>query len=208
MKVLITAGPTREPIDVVRDIGNRSSGQMGAALASAALRAGHAVTLDPWSRLGGHAHCRATDRRGNRGSDAGSGSGRISESRSADHGRRRRGLQAQGRASGQAGPSGHDSRSNARQQKTSSPLPVRSIALNQRTIGFSLESRGNLDRAREKLARKNLDLIVYNPTDTMNSATIEATLLWPDGRTEPLPSRAKSEFADILLDRAARLFDE
>src|SRR5687767_3056271 len=45
MRVLITAGPTYEPIDPVRFIGNRSSGQMGAALASAAVAAGHDVTL-------------------------------------------------------------------------------------------------------------------------------------------------------------------
>src|SRR5665213_2640067 len=45
MKILITAGPTREPIDPVRYIGNRSSGRMGAALAEAGLAAGHAVTL-------------------------------------------------------------------------------------------------------------------------------------------------------------------
>src|SRR5580692_7975562 len=45
MRVLITAGPTREPIDAVRYIGNRSSGKMGAALAQAALRAQHHVTL-------------------------------------------------------------------------------------------------------------------------------------------------------------------
>ena len=37
--VLITAGPTREPIDPVRYIGNRSSGKMGYALAEAALAA-------------------------------------------------------------------------------------------------------------------------------------------------------------------------
>src|SRR4051812_25202083 len=45
MKILITAGPTYEPIDPVRFIGNRSSGQMGAALASAATAGGHSVTL-------------------------------------------------------------------------------------------------------------------------------------------------------------------
>src|SRR5688572_18421917 len=45
MRILITAGPTYEPIDPVRFIGNRSSGQMGAALAGAAKRGGHDVTL-------------------------------------------------------------------------------------------------------------------------------------------------------------------
>ena len=43
--VLITAGPTREPIDPVRFIGNRSSGKMGYALAEAALRRGGNVIL-------------------------------------------------------------------------------------------------------------------------------------------------------------------
>jgi len=45
MKFLITAGPTREPIDPVRYISNRSSGKMGYAIAEAALDAGHEVIL-------------------------------------------------------------------------------------------------------------------------------------------------------------------
>ena len=45
MKFLITAGPTREPIDPVRYISNRSSGKMGYAIAQAALDAGHEVVL-------------------------------------------------------------------------------------------------------------------------------------------------------------------
>ena len=45
MRVLITAGPTHEPIDPVRYIANRSSGKMGYALAEAAIAAGHAVIL-------------------------------------------------------------------------------------------------------------------------------------------------------------------
>jgi phosphopantothenoylcysteine synthetase/decarboxylase len=45
MRFLITAGPTREPIDPVRYISNRSSGKMGYALATAALDAGHEVAL-------------------------------------------------------------------------------------------------------------------------------------------------------------------
>ncbi|MEI8233837.1 MAG: phosphopantothenoylcysteine decarboxylase [Verrucomicrobiota bacterium] len=45
MKFLVTAGPTREPIDPVRYISNRSSGKMGYAIAQAALEAGHEVVL-------------------------------------------------------------------------------------------------------------------------------------------------------------------
>ncbi len=45
MKLLITAGPTREPIDPVRYLTNRSSGKMGYAIAAAAAHAGHQVLL-------------------------------------------------------------------------------------------------------------------------------------------------------------------
>lgn len=45
MRILITAGPTREPIDPVRYLSNRSSGRMGYALATAAAEAGHEVVL-------------------------------------------------------------------------------------------------------------------------------------------------------------------
>ena len=45
MKVLVTAGPTREAIDPVRFVSNRSSGKMGYAVAAAAQRAGHEVCL-------------------------------------------------------------------------------------------------------------------------------------------------------------------
>ena len=45
MRFLVTAGPTREPIDPVRYISNRSSGKMGYAIAAAALSEGHDVTL-------------------------------------------------------------------------------------------------------------------------------------------------------------------
>jgi phosphopantothenoylcysteine decarboxylase/phosphopantothenate--cysteine ligase len=45
VRIVVTAGPTREPIDPVRFISNRSSGKMGYAIAEAALEAGHEVTL-------------------------------------------------------------------------------------------------------------------------------------------------------------------
>jgi phosphopantothenoylcysteine decarboxylase / phosphopantothenate---cysteine ligase len=45
VRFLVTAGPTREPIDPVRYVSNRSSGKMGYAIAEAALAAGHDVTL-------------------------------------------------------------------------------------------------------------------------------------------------------------------
>jgi phosphopantothenoylcysteine synthetase/decarboxylase len=56
------------------------------------------------------------------------------------------------------------------------------------------------------MRQKNLDLIVYNPMQTVSSDSIEPILFYPDGRVEKLPSRGKAEFADILLQRAAELF--
>jgi phosphopantothenoylcysteine decarboxylase/phosphopantothenate--cysteine ligase len=76
----------------------------------------------------------------------------------------------------------------------------------QRSVGFSLVARGDMARTKEKLVRKNLDLIVYNPLDTMSSQTIESILLYPDGRTEELPMRHKASFAQVLIARAEALF--
>ncbi|MHC4981855.1 MAG: phosphopantothenoylcysteine decarboxylase domain-containing protein, partial [Planctomycetota bacterium] len=45
MRIIVTAGPTREHIDTVRFITNASSGRMGCAVAAAAAKAGHEVTL-------------------------------------------------------------------------------------------------------------------------------------------------------------------
>jgi phosphopantothenoylcysteine decarboxylase/phosphopantothenate--cysteine ligase len=45
VRIVVTAGPTREPIDPVRFISNRSSGKMGYAMAEAAIESGHQVTL-------------------------------------------------------------------------------------------------------------------------------------------------------------------
>lgn len=205
MQVLMTAGPTREPIDRVRYLGNRSSGRMGTALAEAALAAGHAVTL-------------------------------VLGPITAAMPQRARRIDVETAAQMQAAVlrefPAHDLLIMAAAVADFRPVHVRedklprgdrllieceptedilaSLAplkrIGQRTVGFSLDVRGDLSRAREKLARKRLDLIVCNPMDTMDSTTVEAVLLWPDGRSEDLSSRAKAEFAAILLDRAAALF--
>lgn len=205
MRILITAGPTREPIDAVRYIGNRSSGKMGAALAEAAMRAGHAVTLV----LG---PVTAAIPRGASRVDVETAE-QMREavlSRFPEHE-----LLIMAAAVADYRPIASQTGKLERHGKLVLELEATQDIVadaglikrpDQRTVGFSLESRGNLDRAGQKLARKRLDLIVYNPTDTMSSQTIEATLLWPDGRREDLPSRPKPEFADILLKRAAELF--
>jgi phosphopantothenoylcysteine synthetase/decarboxylase len=61
MKILITAGPTREPLDPVRFLSNRSSGKMGYALAAASAFAG-AATADKAAARGHEVTCVVTAR--------------------------------------------------------------------------------------------------------------------------------------------------
>jgi phosphopantothenoylcysteine synthetase/decarboxylase len=55
---------------------------------------------------------------------------------------------------------------------------------NQKTVGFSLESTPDMDRVRDKMRQKNLDLMVYNPVATIGSDSIQPSLLHADGRVE------------------------
>jgi phosphopantothenoylcysteine decarboxylase/phosphopantothenate--cysteine ligase len=205
MRILITAGPTREPIDPVRYIGNRSSGTMGRFLAQSAIRGGHEVTLIVGPIVVTMPEiARRIDVETSRqmrdvvlaefpGNDL-----LIMAAAVADYRPR-----------------------TVRQEKTERGgsltielEPTEDILAaagkikrpDQRTIGFSLVSRSNLARSVEKIHRKNLNLIVSNPLETMNSDAIEPVLLWPDGRSEELFYRTKAEFADILLERAIALF--
>ena len=67
MRILITAGPTREPIDAVRYVSNRSSGLLGVALAHAGVEAGHQVTLLLGDPSSADAHGGGDRTRGRRG---------------------------------------------------------------------------------------------------------------------------------------------
>ncbi|HEY2586345.1 MAG TPA: phosphopantothenoylcysteine decarboxylase [Tepidisphaeraceae bacterium] len=206
MKVLITAGPTREPIDAVRYIGNRSSGRMGAAIASAATTAGHAVTLilGPVS-----VPMPAVDRRIDVETASQMHLAVLGEFPAHD-------LLIMAAAVADYRPKHVHAKKLARTggthtiecEPTEDILAAAGVTKqpDQRTVGFSLEMAGNLARAREKLVRKRLDLIVYNPTQTMGSDDVESVLLWADGRTENLASRSKAEFGEVLVNRASELF--
>jgi phosphopantothenoylcysteine decarboxylase/phosphopantothenate--cysteine ligase len=206
MKLLITAGPTREPIDAVRFIGNRSSGRMGAAIAAAATAAGHAVTLvvGPVS-----VPLPEVTRRIDVETAAQMQRAVLDEFPSHD-------LLIMAAAVADYRPKHVHTEKLARTGGTLTLEcePTEDILAaigaikraDQRTVGFSLEMAGNVDRSREKLVRKKLDLIVYNPTQTMESDDVEAVLLWADGRTETLGARSKADFAQVLVRRAIGLF--
>lgn len=205
MKVLITAGPTREPIDPVRFLSNHSSGQMGLALCEAALQAGHEVTaiLGPVSftlpfparRLDVVTTREMHDAVLHEfpGHDLLIMAAAVADFRPKQVARTK--LGRSGSMTLELEPT-EDIVAAAAQLRRA----------DQRIIGFSLEAAGNLQRAKEKLTRKKLDCIVFNPLETMNSPRVEATLLYPDGRAESLPPAPKGEFAATLIARAPGLW--
>ena len=210
MRVLITAGPTYEPIDPVRFIGNRSSGQMGAALAQR-------------PRSGAGMPSRSSSARSPR---------RCPRAPNRPH--RRLQLRATCTTPSCASfrsticsswppPSRTFGRSRCNEQKVERggtlTIELESTEDILAAAGRDQAARPAHDRLQPREARRprplaretppqEADLIVYNPLDTMSSQTIESILLYPDGRSEELPTRAKADFAAILLDRAAALFGE
>lgn len=206
MRILITAGATREPIDPVRYIGNRSSGRMGAALASAAIAAGHEVTLisGPTSITMPPATLRLDVETAAQMHQA-----VLAHFPTHD-------LLIMAAAVADYRPRQvHAAKLPRDRSLTIECEPTEDILaavsqikrFDQRTVGFSLETEGNLSRAQEKLARKRLDLIVYNPIGTLNSDRIEPVLLWPGGETEEFTALSKEDFARVLIDRAIQLFE-
>jgi phosphopantothenoylcysteine decarboxylase/phosphopantothenate--cysteine ligase len=79
-------------------------------------------------------------------------------------------------------------------------------------VGFSAETHDHAARAREKLARKRLDLLVLNDVSRgdigFDSDDNEATMLSADGREVHVSKRSKSELASMILDRVRELLDD
>ena len=165
LRVLVTAGGTREPIDSVRFIGNRSSGRMGFALAAEAARRGAEVTLDLRQRRLGA----ATGRRGDRGGRPPPSSARACERefaalRRAADGRRGGRLPSRGaRAHKLKKDRGRAHDSSSSRPRTSSARwrrrggPARSWSGSRPST-----ARARSPTARGKLERKRLDAVVVN----------------------------------------------
>jgi len=209
-RILITAGATREEIDPVRFISNRSSGRMGFALAEAARARGAEVTIvagitsvEPPAgvrvvRASSAAEMLEAVTREVTNSTVFIGAAAVADYRAAS-------------------PSVHKlKKSNQTLTLTLEPTPdILALVSGARhdellVIGFAAESDDLLKHAREKLARKNLDAIVANDITRdsagFDSATNIVTLLARD-RTEPLelPKLSKLETAHRILDEVVRL---
>lgn len=212
--VVITAGPTQEPIDEVRFIGNRSSGGLGIAFAEAACARGHSVTLllgpiparEPDDvgrsltgiRTHGSVHrFRTTDDLA-RLLDAHSAEADVIVMIAAVADYRPK----QGSANGKI----RRADGGLTLELESTPDLLAGLGRNRRAgqllVGFALEPRERLlESARRKLERKAIDLIVANPLETMESCEIEATVLGKNGQEFATEGRVtKKEFAPWLLD--------
>ncbi|MBX6332736.1 MAG: bifunctional phosphopantothenoylcysteine decarboxylase/phosphopantothenate--cysteine ligase CoaBC [Gemmatimonadaceae bacterium] len=208
-RIIVTAGPTREPVDPVRFLSNRSSGKMGVAVAAAAWRRGATVTLiagplEVPPPIGvavvpvettqemADAVARALP-----GADA-----LVMAAAPADF-----------RAAAPAASKIKKSAAPDRLELTATP-DILATTRAQRAagtvvVGFALETDDLLENARAKLAAKALDLIVANDAREPGAGfavdTNRVTLLARDGQAEALPLMTKAEVADVLLDRIEAL---
>jgi phosphopantothenoylcysteine decarboxylase/phosphopantothenate--cysteine ligase len=207
-KLLVTAGPTREPIDPVRYISNPSSGKMGFAVAAAAEYRGAEVTLitGPSSLLSPN-NVRVI--RVNTAqemaqavfdhieySDIVIKAAAVSDYRPANRSEQKIKKQADQLV--------------LSLEKTRDIL--KEIGKNKNgkiLVGFAAETEHLEQHAQQKLAEKNLDIIVANivgyPESGFDADTNTVTLFFKDRVKENLPKMTKQEVANLLLDRIVKM---
>lgn len=211
-RVLITSGPTREAVDPVRYLGNRSSGRMGYALAAAAWRRGARVTVvsgptalpDPTGvevvpvesalEMDGAVRSRIGD------ADVVIYAAAVADYRPSEPGERKRKRGRDGEEWGMAFTANPDIAAGTR------PLRKPGAVV----VGFALETEDLLANAVAKREAKGFDLVVANPAGEADAGfgveTNRVTLLG-DGEPEALPVLGKDEVADRVLDRVESLLD-
>jgi phosphopantothenoylcysteine decarboxylase/phosphopantothenate--cysteine ligase len=207
LRVLVTAGGTREPIDPVRFIGNRSSGRMGVALAAAAARRGAEVTLIA-------ANVGLPEPAGVRRIDVETAA-ELAQAAAAEFATAQVLLMA-------AAPADFRAEASAEKLKRQDGLDLRleptedilaTLAAGRREgqtiVGFAAEHGGDaVERARRKLRRKGADVIVLNdvsdPTIGFESSDNEVTLVDEAGEAA-IPKAAKDQIAEAILDRVGQI---
>ncbi len=209
MKLLITAGPTREPIDAVRFISNRSTGKMGLALASAGAAAGHDVTLllgpgpephdEPANvrtyRFESSAELKQLLEAHFRDCDVLVMAAAVSDYRPIEV---------------SEGKLASDKKAGMMLRLEPTPDLVALMAsikrAEQKVVAFALEEAAAMEeRAVAKMRRKGVDAIVANPLGTMESDAISAIWLTAAGEREQPLRTAKSAFAPWLVQQVENL---
>jgi phosphopantothenoylcysteine decarboxylase/phosphopantothenate--cysteine ligase len=203
-RVLISSGPTAEPVDSVRVITNRSSGKMGAALARAALALGAQVTVvtgpAPVAPPAGARTVQVNTAEQMRAA-------LIAEYRDADACI----LAAAVADFTVKNPSAGKIDRRASGEVTITLVPTPDIAAElgrlkkrQLLVGFALEHGDGLQRAREKMRAKNCDLMVLNhPETALETDTTLVTLLSRAGKLVRLKAMTKDETAAEIMQRVA-----
>jgi phosphopantothenoylcysteine decarboxylase / phosphopantothenate---cysteine ligase len=204
-QIVVSAGGTQEPIDLVRFVGNRSSGKMGYAIAEAARDRGAVVTMvtGPTAlpapagvdimQVQTAAQMRDAVLKSTAAADVLIMAAAVADFRpnTVVEGKIRREAEAL----------------NIELVKTSDILGE--VKGNIIKVGFAAESGDLINRATEKLKKKQLDLMVVNDisakdcgfdTDTNRVAFIDR-----EGKVEQLPLMLKSEIAHRILDRVVAL---
>jgi phosphopantothenoylcysteine decarboxylase/phosphopantothenate--cysteine ligase len=204
--VLVTAGPTREYLDPVRFLSNRSSGKMGYAIAAAALRRGARVTLisgpsalpQPTGVKVMSVETTAEMQH--------AVSGQLASST----------ILIMAAAVSDFMPSEKSIEKIEKSDRYSltlaqTPDIIAKAGLKENRpfiVGFAAETGQRLDKARSKLRNKNMDLIVFNDvTEAGSGFDVETNkvVLIDKGHEIELPLLDKCEVADAILDRIAEL---
>jgi phosphopantothenoylcysteine decarboxylase/phosphopantothenate--cysteine ligase len=206
-KIVVTAGGTREPLDPVRYIGNRSSGAMGYALAAAALAAGADVTL-----ISGQSSLSPP---------SGAALIRVNTAAEMHHAVDNATLDANALIMAAAVADFRPKTHSPQKIKKTADQPDLDLRLVRTTdilasvnrpnllkIGFAAETDNLLENAAQKLTAKGLAMIVANDAEsTIGAPNSTATVLTAEGGVISLPTMSKETLAMEIIEMIADKFD-
>ena len=208
LRILVTAGPTHEPLDPVRYISNPSSGKMGYALAEQAKARGAEVVL-----ISGPTHLKPPMGVGFKAcKTAGEMNSLVQQCFPECD------VLVMSAAVGDFTAEKLEKekiKKRSREGQTLNLVPTKDILMEvskiktqQFVVGFAAETQNLIQSALEKLRNKKLDLIVANdisaPGIGFQSDNNQVTLVDSNEQVENLPRMAKQEIANILLDKISR----
>jgi phosphopantothenoylcysteine decarboxylase/phosphopantothenate--cysteine ligase len=203
--VVVTAGATRESIDPVRFISNRSSGKMGVALALAAWRRGAEVTL-----IAGHVDIALPPELSTlKTENVDEMSRAVANKLPSTDVLVMAAAPADFRPAAQATEKIKKGRSTTTIELKPTEDILKSTIPRRKAksviVGFALETTDGIENAREKLRSKELDLVVLNdatePGAGFSVDTNRVTLIARNGNEEELELMSKADLAEVLLDR-------
>jgi phosphopantothenoylcysteine decarboxylase/phosphopantothenate--cysteine ligase len=212
LKILVTAGPTVEPIDPVRYITNRSSGKMGYALARAARRRGASVTLvsGPTSLKPpyGVEFCGVKTAEDMKQA--------VFENRPKCNIIIKAAAVSDYRPRDSAAHKIKKDEDSLSLELVKNPDILAELGSvrkesNCLLVGFAAETKDLMANAKKKLRAKNLDMIVANDVSREDSGfetdTNIVKIIYSDGRIEDLALMTKDEVADLVLDRINAMWE-